>query len=82
MVHQAEVVLVDKGPDGVIRGQYSVGWAMLPLFELPGAPVGAGSKQPLHMPLMAGTPRYLMFRYGVSSRFVAAVVPITFPDMP
>ncbi|KAG2438730.1 hypothetical protein HXX76_005275 [Chlamydomonas incerta] len=69
-----EVIMLERMLDGVVKGQYSLGWALLPLFRVsqhpvpPGAPV-TGSIQmdssvgrPLSAPLMAGTPRYLLFR--------------------
>lgn len=66
-----------KGPTGAPQGRYSVGWAMLPLFPSAAALQGgaaaggqaggaaAAGVQPgqvMVMPVLAGTPRYLMFR--------------------
>ena len=32
-----EVILVERGLDGVVKGQYVLGWALLPLFRVCGA---------------------------------------------
>ncbi|KXZ51260.1 hypothetical protein GPECTOR_13g747 [Gonium pectorale] len=69
-----EVIMLERMLDGVVKGQYSLGWAMMPLFRVsqnplpPGAPVASSIQldsapgRPLAVPLMAGTPRYLLFR--------------------
>ncbi|GFR44041.1 hypothetical protein Agub_g5201 [Astrephomene gubernaculifera] len=69
-----EVIMLERMLDGVVKGQYSLGWALLPLFRVsqgavsPGAPLSSGMQldsapgRPLAVPLMAGTPRYLLFR--------------------
>jgi hypothetical protein len=58
---QVEVIMVDKTPDGAPQGRYSIGWAMLPL------PAAAGKRkgpaEPAAVPMMAGTPRYLLHRW-------------------
>ncbi|GIL84279.1 hypothetical protein Vretimale_15928 [Volvox reticuliferus] len=69
-----EVIMLERMLDGVVKGQYSLGWALLPLFRVsqnplpPGAPVVSSMQlddvpgRPMAARLMAGTPRYLMFR--------------------
>jgi hypothetical protein len=29
-----EVIMVERGKDGVVKGQYSLGWALLPMFQV------------------------------------------------
>ncbi|GLC73822.1 hypothetical protein PLESTF_001424700 [Pleodorina starrii] len=69
-----EIIMLERMLDGVVKGQYSLGWALLPLFRVsqnplpPGAPVVSGMQlddvpgRPMAARLMAGTPRYLLFR--------------------
>lgn len=65
---QVEVIMVEISADGVAKGRYSIGWSLLPLFKPPGSP--ATANKPAAAPLVAGSPRYLMFRsvYGESVR--------------
>ncbi|GFH23920.1 uncharacterized protein HaLaN_21615, partial [Haematococcus lacustris] len=68
-----EVILLERMLDGVVRGQYSMGWALLPLFRVgvgAGGSLGGavtldalGSGKPLSVPLVGGTPRYLLLRH-------------------
>lgn len=67
-----EVIMQERMLDGVVKGQYSLGWALLPLFRVGAPPPGALPGQvaldtsawgkPLSVPLVAGTPRYLLMR--------------------
>jgi hypothetical protein len=61
---QVELIMVERDAAGQSAGQFSVGWAQLPLFvdaarqnPMPGSQAAAA-------PLMSGTPRYLLFRCG------------------
>lgn len=68
-----EVILLERMLDGVVRGQYSMGWALLPLFRVGVGAAGSlggdvtldalGSGKPLSVPLVGGTPRYLLLRH-------------------
>eukprot|EP00955_Chlamydomonas_euryale_P068191 360045-Chlamydomonas_euryale.AAC.15 len=67
-----EIIMLERMLDGVVKGEYSLGWALLPLFRVaagqPGAPAGVELDpqpgKPLSVPLVQGTPRYLLFRCG------------------
>lgn len=37
-----EIIMLERMPDGVVRGEYSLGWALLPLFRVRGAGRGGG----------------------------------------
>jgi hypothetical protein len=63
---QVELIMVERDAAGQSAGQFSVGWAQLPLFSdaarqhhTPGSQAAAATAQ-----LMSGTPRYLLFRCG------------------
>jgi nephrocystin-4 len=58
-----EIIMVERMLDGVVKGEYSLGWALLPLFRVSGGTPGeAEAGRPLSVPLVSGTPRYLLFR--------------------
>jgi hypothetical protein len=65
-----EIIMLERMLDGVVKGEYSLGWALLPLFRVagaqPGLPAGVALDpqpgRPLSVPLVSGTPRYLLFR--------------------
>ncbi|KAK9823703.1 hypothetical protein WJX72_004791 [[Myrmecia] bisecta] len=56
-----DVVLVERLEDGVIDGEYSAGWAMLPLLP---PPLKSPQKKAVERTagVMMGTPRYLLFQ--------------------
>ena len=67
--------MLERMLDGVVKGQYSLGWALLPLFKVAapqpgimGGPAGVTLDsmpgKPLSVPMVSGTPRYLLFRCG------------------
>ncbi|GFH08645.1 uncharacterized protein HaLaN_03636, partial [Haematococcus lacustris] len=91
-----EVILLERMLDGVVRGQYSMGWALLPLFRVGVGAAGSlggdvtldalGSGKPLSVPLVGGTPRYLLLRHVYNEELRAPkVLPncsITFQTQP
>lgn len=58
---QVEVIMVERDAAGQSAGQFSVGWAQLPLFA-DGTRPALGS-QAAAAPVLTGTPRYLLFRW-------------------
>jgi hypothetical protein len=73
---QVELIMVQHDASGAFQGRFSMGWAQLPLFSAD-SKVVAGSASQLLVgqgaiePVMAGTPRYLLFRSEMLSMRVA-----------
>eukprot|EP00775_Hariotina_reticulata_P006048 gene6048-6286_t len=62
-----EVILVQHEANGMFQGRSSMGWAQLPLFSASTKATAGSASQLLGSPaaiepVMAGTPRYLLFR--------------------
>uniref|UniRef100_A0A061S1B5 Nephrocystin-4-like protein n=2 Tax=Tetraselmis sp. GSL018 TaxID=582737 RepID=A0A061S1B5_9CHLO len=73
----AEVVMVEKLYTGVIHGEYSVGWAALPLHRhLDGSQAAHQVLETSWVDIFAGTPRYLVFRDLVQGRAAEPPMPL------
>jgi hypothetical protein len=59
---QVEVIMVERQTAGQSAGQFSIGWAQLPLFANAAGLGAMPGSQAAAAPLMSGTPRYLLFR--------------------
>lgn len=61
----AELILAERGASGVVEGEYSTGWALLPLHK--GRPSSKTIRRKKNVrakssPVMEGSPRYLLFQ--------------------
>jgi hypothetical protein len=69
---QVELIMVERDAAGHSAGQFSVGWAQMPLFTdaarnspIPSSQAAAAAAAAAATPLMSGSPRYLLFRYAI-----------------
>jgi hypothetical protein len=62
---QVELIMVERDVAGQSAGQFSIGWAQLPLFldaAQQNLATGSQTAAAAAALLMSGTPRYLVFR--------------------
>jgi hypothetical protein len=69
---QVEVIMVERNAAGQSAGQFSIGWAQLPLFADAARLSAMPGNQAAAAPLMSGTPRYLLFRWAAEQSWCTA----------